>query len=55
MRLKMRGTVSTLCASTSGRESKTSLEELGLAVEVGDEVLDAGARVERVDPRTVSA
>ncbi len=47
--MKIRGTVSTLCASTSGRDSNTSAQQVGLAVEVGDEVLDTGARVEFVD------
>jgi hypothetical protein len=44
----MRGTVSTLCAKTSGRASNTSPRS-GLAVEVGREQLDAGARVDGVD------
>ena len=49
MRLKMRGTVSTLWANTSGRDSKTCRELVGVAVEVGDQQLDAGGRVELFD------
>jgi hypothetical protein len=37
-----------LCANTSGRDSKTSASR-GLAVEVGDQVFDAGRRVELLD------
>ena len=44
----MRGTVSTLCANTSGRASKTWPTSSGTRVEVGDEDLDAGAGVELV-------
>ena len=35
MRLKIRGTVSTLCASTSGREEKTSASCSGSALKSG--------------------
>ena len=45
----MRGTVSTLWASTSGRAPKTSAELVGVAVEVGDQQLDAAAGQQRVD------
>ena len=49
MRLKMRGTVSTLCASTSGALREHLGEQLGHRVEVGDQQLDARARVDGVD------
>ena len=45
----MRGTVSTLWASTSGRAAKTSPSCSGVAVEVGDEQLDPAAGQQRVD------
>ena len=46
---KMRGTVSTLWASTSGADRNTSVEQLRVAREVGDEQLDAAAGQGRVD------
>ena len=49
MRLKMRGTVSTLCANTSGRDENTSARWSRVAREVGDEDLHAGARRLAVD------
>ena len=45
----MRGTVSTLCANTSGRDLEDLLQQRGLAVEVRDQQLDAGVGVELLD------
>ena len=45
----MRGTVSTLCANTSGAGFEDSPQPVGIAVEVGDQQLDTGGRVESLD------
>ena len=45
----MRGTVSTLCASTSGAAVEDLRQQLGIAGEVGDQQLDAAAGQRRVD------